>query len=438
MMRGARLAVAVIAVLAVSLGTGMPRGAGVPAATAAAGGWVLPTGPVTLNEWDGGDGTKSALLRELIADYEKLHPNVKINFETDVKSLKVAAAIASGTAPEIFEASDANLQKYIVAKAVEPLPSAAWGQSNVDGVLALYLPHVLDAITAGRSLYAVPDQLNAHSLYINNRMFRAAGLDPVKDAPKTWDDMVRLNKVLTKKQGDRITQKGFEFRYVCDDGHWQAHIFHILTYQAGGDVIKDSKPVFNSEAGLTALRVWKSLVVAPAVSQNTCSSPYQDFAVEQDAMTFAGPHVGKIVERINPAMAGNYTVVPLPQLHPDHPATLIYSFNWSVNARASADQKRVAWDLIHFMSARPEMWWSRIQFLQGTKGWLSMPVAKNTPFMSAFTHDLSVGRPLGRTTYYADLQTIIARMVDKVVLKDVDPKSALAEAQDEFIRASSK
>jgi hypothetical protein len=109
-----------------------------------------------------------------------------------------------------------------------------------------------------------------------------------------------------------------------------------------------------------------------------------------------------------------------------------------VNARASAAQKRVAWDLIHFMSSRPEMWWQRIQFLQGTKGWLTMPVARDTPFMSAFTHDLSVGRPLGRTTYYADLQTIIARMVDRVVLKDVDPKAALAEAQDEFLRASSK
>jgi multiple sugar transport system substrate-binding protein len=437
-MRCGRLAGGVIAVLAICLGVGVPRGAGVPAATAAAGSWVLPTGPVTLNEWDGGDGTKSALLRELIAQYEKMHPNVKVNFETDVKSLKVAAAIAAGTAPEIFEASDANLQKYIVAKAVEPLPPAAWGQPNVDGVLTLYLPHVLDAVTAGHSLYAVPDQLNAHSLYINNRMFRAAGLDPVKDAPKTWEDVARLNKVLTKKQGDRITQKGYEMRDVCDDGHWQAHMVHSLPYQSGGDVIKDGKPVFNSEAGLRALQTWKTLVVAPAVTNNTCSSPYQDFAVEQDAMTFAGPHVGKIVEQINPAMKGNYTVAPLPQLRPAQPATLIYSFNWTVNARASANQKRVAWDLIHFMSSSPEMWWRRIQLLQGTKAWLTMPVARNTPFMSAFTHDLSVGRPLGRTIYYVDLQTIIARMVDKVVLKDVDPKSALAEASDEFIRASSK
>ena len=425
-----------IVVTAICLGLTAPPGRGV--AEAAAAGWTLPTEAVTLVEWDGGDGTKSALLEELIGQYQKMHPNVTIKFETDVKSLKVAAAIAAGTAPEIFEASDANLQKYIATKVVEPLPPAAWGQSTVDGVLALYLPHVLDAVTSGHSLYAVPDQMNAHSFYINNRMFRAAGLDPVKNAPKTWEDVAKLNKILTKKQGDRITQKGFEMRYVCDDGHWQAHMFHILVYQAGGDVIKDGKPVFNSEAGLRALETWKTLVVAPAVTNNTCSSPYQDFAVEQDAMTFAGPHVGKIVERINPAMQGNYTVVPLPQLRPERPATLIYSFNWAVNARASAAQKRVAWDLSHFFSSRPELWWERVQFLQGTKYWLSMPVARNTPFMSAFTHDMSVGRPLGRTIYYADLQTIIARMVDRVILKDADPKTALAEATDEFVRASSK
>jgi len=425
-----------IVVTAICLGLTAPPGRGV--AEAAAAGWTLPTEAVTLAEWDGGDGTKSALLEELIGQYQKMHPNVTIKFETDVKSLKVAAAIAAGTAPEIFEASDANLQKYIATKVVEPLPPAAWGQSTVDGVLALYLPHVLDAVTSGHSLYAVPDQMNAHSFYINNRMFRAAGLDPVKNAPKTWEDVAKLNKILTKKQGDRITQKGFEMRYVCDDGHWQAHMFHILVYQAGGDVIKDGKAVFNSEAGLRALETWKTLVVAPAVTNNTCSSPYQDFAVEQDAMTFAGPHVGKIVERINPAMQGNYTVVPLPQLRPERPATLIYSFNWSVNARASAAQKRVAWDLIHFFSSRPELWWERVQFLQGTNGWLNMPVARNTPFMSAFTHDMSIGRPLGRTIYYADLQTIIARMVDRVILKDADPKTALTEATDEFVRASAK
>ena len=435
MMRCGRLVAGVIALLAMCLGAGMPRGTGVPAATAAAG-WVLPAGPITIGEWDGGDGTKSHLLMDLIAQYEKMHPNIKIQFETDVKSLTVAAAVAAGTAPVIFEAPDSVLPKYISAGALEPLPPAAWGKATVDGVLTLYLPHVLDGFMAGHTLYAVPDQMNAHSLWINNRLFREAGLDPMKDAPKTWADVARLNAKLTKKQGDRITQKGFEFRYICDDGHWEAQLFQALVYQAGGQVLQDGRPAFNGPAGVEALNTWKSLVTAPQVTQNTCSSPYQDFAVEQDAMTFAGPNGGPVFEQVNPKMKGNMTVVPLPQIRPDHPVTLIYSFNWTVNARASAAQKRVAWDLIHFFSTQPTLWWTRIGFLQGAEGWYKTPEAQRTPFLNVFNHDLSVGRPVPRTTHYPELQAALKRMMDRVILNNADPKQALDQAAEEYTRAA--
>jgi len=207
--------------------------------------WTLPSQQVTVSYWDTGDGTKKALLSKLIAEYEKLHPNLAIKFESDVKSDKIAVAVSSGAASEIFEVADFNLPKFLAVRALDPLPPAAWSQTSVNGVLAGYLPHVLDAMMDGGKLYAVPDQMNAHSLYINNRLFKEAGLDPLRDAPKTWDDVVRLNKVLTKKQGDKIVQKGFEMRYVCPDGHWISHMFHILMYQAGGEVIKDGKPAFD-------------------------------------------------------------------------------------------------------------------------------------------------------------------------------------------------
>src|SRR5579863_2487026 len=183
MIRASRLVAGVFTVLMMCLVGAMPRGAG------AAAGWALPSGPITITEWDGGDSTKSHLLLALIAKYEQMHPNVKIQFETDVKSLTVAAAVAAGTAPVIFEAPDSVLPKYIAAGALEPLPPAAWGKPDVSGVLSLYLPHVLDGFMAGHTLYAVPDQMNAHSLWINNRLFREAGLDPVRDAPKTWADV---------------------------------------------------------------------------------------------------------------------------------------------------------------------------------------------------------------------------------------------------------
>jgi multiple sugar transport system substrate-binding protein len=432
--RSGRVSFAVLVAIALGLamsvsGGGAPSARGAPA-------WSLPTQPVTLTYWDTGNGTKGDLITSLIAEYQRAHPNVTIKFETNVKSDKIAVSVSTGTAAEIIEVADFNLPKFLQVGALDPLPPAAWGKASVKEVTDLYLPGALNSMMEGGKLYAVPDQMNAWSLFINNRLFREAGLDPVKDAPKTWAGVVRLNNKLTKKQGDRIVQKGFEFRYVCSDSHWKARMFHVLMYQAGGEVIKDGKPVFNSEAGVRALNVWKSLTVAPQVSQNTCSSPYQDFAVEQDVMMFGGPHAPEIAARINPKMQDNYTAVPLPQLRPGLPATLIYSYNWAVNAKASAVQKQVAWDFIHYLSSKPELWWGKIKFLQGTRGWFDMPAAKESPFLQVYIHDIAVGRALGRTLYQTELQAILARVIDRVALGSDDPKRALDQAVEEFNRAA--
>jgi multiple sugar transport system substrate-binding protein len=424
MKRDARLLVAIGLGLLVFGGT---------VSSGSAQGWTLPTEPVTIAYWDTGNGTKGELIKALIAEYQKLHPNVTIKFETDVKSDKIAVAVSAGTAPEIFEVADFNMPKFMTVGALDPLPPAAWGEASVDGVLKAYLPNVLSAMMDGGKLYGVPDQMNAHSLYVNNRLFREAGLDPAKDAPKTWDDVVKLNLVLTKRKENRIAQKGWEMRYAAE--HWLAQMFQILLYQNGGEMTRDGKPTFNGDAGMRALQVWKSVTVDPRVTQNTRFSPYQDFAMEQDAMTFAGPHVGPIVERINPAMKGNYTVALLPQTRPDRPATVLYSYSWTVNARASTPQKRVAWDFIRHLSSKPDLWWN-IKFLQGTRGWYETPAAKATPFLPVFINDLTIGRPLARTTHYGEMQAAVARMIDRVILNNADPKQALDQAAEEFIRAS--
>jgi multiple sugar transport system substrate-binding protein len=422
---------------AVVVGLGLSDHVGVRAQpTGGTGAWTLPTRPITVGYWDGGNGTKGDLLKRLIAEYEKLHPNIKIKFETDVPSDKLSVALSTGTAPALVEVADWNMPKYLAVGALDPLPPAAWGQTGVEGVLNGYIPHLLDAMYHKGQLYGVPDQMNAWSFYLNNRLFREAGLDPAKDAPKTWADVVKLNTVLTKRQGDRIVQKGFEMRYACPDGRWVAGMFQTLVYQAGGEVLKDGKPAFNSAAGIRALEVWKSVTVAPQVTQNTCSSPNNDFGIEQDAMTFAGPNGGPVFERVNPQMKGNYTAVPLPQLRPDQPANLVYAFTWAVNAKSPADEKKVAWDLIHYLSTRPGQWWSEIAFLQPVKGWFETPAARQHPFLPVFIRDMSIGKPRARTTHYGELQTIVMRLGDRVILNNADPKQALDRAADEFARAA--
>jgi multiple sugar transport system substrate-binding protein len=406
------------------------------AAGAQSAAWTTPTEPVTLTYWDSADSVKNELLaRRLIPEYQQLRPNVTIRYEVvPGLSSKVLVAVGTGTAPEIFEVADFLLPKLLEARALEPLPPAAWGHASLAGVLETYLPGRLDGMMDGGRLFAVPDQMNAFSLYANNRLFREAGLDPVQDMPRTWDDVARLNARLTRREGNRVLRKGWEMRYAAE--HWLARMFHVLVYQAGGDVLRDGRPAFNSASGLRALEVWKSLTVAPRVTWNTSSSPYEDFAREQDAMTFAGPNAGPSIERINPRMVGNYTVAPLPSIAADRPVSHLYSFNWAVNARASDAQKRAAWDFIRYASTQPAVWMAEARYLQPLRGWHDEPSARQIPFLNVFIHDISVGRALARTAHYAELQAVLARMIERVVLGGADPQGALDQAAEEFARAT--
>jgi multiple sugar transport system substrate-binding protein len=398
--------------------------------------WTVPAHPVTLTIWDSADAVKNGLVAQtLIPEYRRLHPNVTIRYEAVAGlSTKLLVALGAGTAPALVEVADFLVPAVLEAGRLDPLPPAAWGKETVEEVLAGYLPGVLDPMVRGGRLYAVPIQMNAHSLYVNERLFREAGLDPGRDAPRTWADVALLNARLTRRQAGRVVQKGWEMRYASE--HWRARMFHILVYQAGGDVLRDGKPAFNDRAGLRALDVWKSVTVAPQVTRNTSASPYQDFAVEQDAMTFAGPNAGASIERLNPRMKGNYTVARLPVIDPARPATVLYSYSWGVNARAPEDQRRVAWDFIRFATGRPAEWMAAARYLQPAIGWDETLEARRIPFLPVFLHDLSVGRPMARTRHHAELQAALARMIDRVILNGADPRHALDQAAAEFARAA--
>ncbi len=402
--------------------------------------WPLPKGDLVLTFWDSTSALKTKLYTNLILpSYKQLRPTYTIKYESITTGnllQKLLAATATGTAPEIFELGDWYFPTYFDKDLLDPLPPEAFGHKSVPELLDSYLPGSLSAMQHKGRLYGLPDFTASHSLHINNRLFREAGLDPVKDAPRTWDDVARLNRVLTRKKGDQIVQKGFEFRYV--DDHWMGRSFHHLVYQAGGEILDgEGRPAFNSEAGLKALEVWKSVTVAPKVSQNTGASPFQDFGNEQDAMSYIGPNGQKQSENINPRMKDNITVVPLPQINPAKPATMAFSYVIVVNARVAEDKKKVAWDFVRHTLGDPKMWLANNGSLLPQKAWATSAEARKLlPFYDVFMHDIAISKPVARTQYYVELQSALARMIERVILNNADPRSALQQAAAEYERAA--
>ena len=93
----------------------------------------------------------------------------------------------------------------------------------------------LAAGTFGGKVYALPYQGNSMSLFLSNKAFEAAGLSPVKDAPKTWNDMMALGPKLKKVQGNRTVQKAFDFPYHSP--RWEMQMFQPLVEQFGGKTL---------------------------------------------------------------------------------------------------------------------------------------------------------------------------------------------------------
>ena len=426
---------AVLAVLAAAVAQWVSPGAG------AAPEWAVPQRRVTVTYWDSVDPARNALMANtVIPAYMRLHSEVAkeftIKYEVvpDLQSKLLAALDAPEPAADLVMVPDWYLPNLYQARVLDPLPTTAWDQHSVIAVAHTYVPQTLAAQMDGGRLYAVPVREHALSLFINNRMFRAAGLDPVRDAPKTWRDVAKLNTRLTKEQGGRTVEKGFEMRDAGCGDRWPADLFQMLLYQAGGEGTTGGLPVFNNDAGVRALTEWRTVTVDPQATHNTAGSPYQDFATEQDAMTVGEPTAGAAVEAINPKMAGNYTVVPLPQMSPDRPADIFSSDNWAVSARSPEDRRIVAWDFVHFAAAQPRLFWTAAGHLQPVR-WYDPLGVHQLPYLGVFVHDLSVARPRARSTRYPELQAALARMIARVFLDNADPKQALDQAANEYAAA---
>ncbi len=411
-------------------------------AAAAADPPVVPTEKTTIEIWWHEYGPFTAYVKQEIVAYQKLHPNVTINAtvtsSADINQ-KISVALATGTGPDIMD-NDASFYSLYYSKGVlEPLNLAVFGAETYADVIARYTPGGLDAATFNGKVYALPYQGNSMSLFINNKEFRAAGLDPKKDAPKTWQDVIALGPKLKIVQGTRTVQKAFDFPYHCN--RWEVQDFQPLTEQFGGKLLSDDGKTayLNSPAAVKALTLWVQVTKAggdPRTTMNTPSNPNQDFVDGRTAMYITGPWATPQI-RQSP-IGDDFTVVSLPQVDPAHPHTLVYGWMWGVNNAKPAAEKVVAWDFIRFMLAKPDEWLGKVGFVQPVKGVDQSDVAKNFPYFAVHMQDVSTGSWYLRSEYTNEITQALGRAIERVVYDGADPKASLDQAQAEAERVLNK
>ena len=284
-----------------------------------------------------------SIIKPLIQEYEAKNPNVKINYvkqsPQDYRE-RLASALAKGEGPDIFVFH--NTWVPLLARDLDSVPPQV--MSSADMAQNYYYVISADLTSQGRIL-GIPLGYDALTLFINEDLFKEAGLNP----PTTWVELRDDAKLLTKVVDGRIVQSGVALGRTENVDHWQ-EILALMMIQNGINFTNpDPSLVENS------LLFFNIFSKSDKVWDETLPPSTEAFAAGKLAMYFGPSWRAFNIKESNPNL--NFRTVPLPQIpkeNPDEP-DISYATYWSQGVWIKSKNKDLAWDFLKFISSRDSL-----------------------------------------------------------------------------------
>jgi multiple sugar transport system substrate-binding protein len=321
------------------------------AAPAAPANTAVPAAPaefVRLNlAIQGEDRNELNLYNQLIADFEKTHPNISVSVDWqpwDAFNTKLQTGFAAGTPPDVFWLWINNMEFYASrGKLLDITPYVKRDNFNLDD----FFPASLNAYRYKDGLYAIPRESSAIVLYYNKDLFDQAGL-PYPDKNLTFDKYLELAQKLTKKDAQgNITQFG--------TGPMTDYTTLWTTiWSNGGDVFDETKTkcVMNSPQTIQAVQWMADLSnkyhVAPTAGEAGGMNIEQLFLAGKVAMFYSGRW--STMTFWNAANAPKWDVADVAAASPEMRKTRTSAGSHAIAADSKHPEE--AWELLKFLSSK--------------------------------------------------------------------------------------
>jgi multiple sugar transport system substrate-binding protein len=387
-------------------------------------------GSTKITVWHGYTEVEADALDKLAAQWNTEHPKGQVDLVFDGGNdgalQKTIAGFTAGKAPDVayeYGSSAAALSRQ--PKLVDLTervkdPDFRWDDFFVSE---------REASTVNGKVIGVPALVDNLSLVYNKAMFEKAGV-PLPTADWSWADFRTAALKLTDKQ-----KKTFGWAYVNDGSEDTVWRYLAMLWQAGGDLLTadNTKPAFDSPAGLAALNQLKDMVVTDkSVYLDSGNQNYVNlFNSGKLAMLWTGPwDLGVINEDVE------YGVTLLPGYNGDHQTISgpdLYMLFDNSDARVETSWAFVKWLL------SPEV---HLQFAIDTG---DLPVRQSEtelpdyekfltkfPGNKVFVENLqNVKHARPNVASYNEVSTAVGKMVQSVLLGQAEPQAALDAARDE-------
>jgi multiple sugar transport system substrate-binding protein len=292
-----------------------------PAATTAPKGVIAVEDGASIVFSGWGDETEQKIYKDSIARFNAVYPGVKVDFQpipTDFQT-KVKAAMAGGTAPDVFYVDSELMTAFQPSGKLLALDSymAEAGTSRED-----FIPALLSIFTSDGKTYALPKDWGTLGLVYLPEAFTDAGVaEPTADW--TWADL--------KNAAEKIKAAG-KFGGFCMGADWAR--FAPFAFGAGGAyATEDGKtatmntPEIKAAAQAVAdLKASGALATPGDLSAGWCG---EAIGKKLAAMTYEGGWMVNFMRTTYPDVV--WKAVPLPT-GPKGKADVIFTNGIGVNA----------------------------------------------------------------------------------------------------------
>ncbi len=400
---------------------------------------VAAAAQTTVTYWTHVNAPAQKVEKKLISQFEAKNPSIKINYVVvDFNSLptKLTTALAGGAGPDIFNYFRSFAPALVQRNLIAPVDFKAFGVADQKAFTSRYVPSVIGGYTFGNTIYGVPHEVSNFAFWVNGAQFKAAGLDPVKDFPKTWADVVRLGKKLTITKNGKVVQEGISlplYNVVRD-----TLTLDSMARQAGGGLFSEDgkKAMLNSPSAIKALQTWADMVHVskindPALGPTASTDNTNLFGDGTASMTnVGGSWLTSILQQTYPKVYKAYNVGPEPRFNTKLKiGSDIYGFGLFVT-KASKNQA-AAWQFARFLVDHGNDYFSGAGIWLGDKAPLNPKLTATLKKWNVFESTFSEGSFLPPVTNYNQLANIIERAIERSVLNGQSAKSSLDQAQQE-------
>jgi len=365
------------------------------------------------------------VMKDLIAEFEKSHPRVKISYQQQNQNEyreRLQSALIQGRGPDIFRFH--NTWTPMFRNYLQAVPTDIYSSSEFSDT---FYPVANKDAMLGANLMAIPLETDNLVMFVNDALFAQAGIA----IPKTWDELklaaVAIARCSTPDgkcyPGARVLTAGAALGSTGNVDHWE-ELLALLMLQ--NNVNLNNPGGASNQAASDVINYFNSYVQQSHVWDPNLPTSTILFASGKVGIIFAPSW--KALDIIGANSSLKFSAHPVPQLPVDpnqNEQPIAYATYWleGVNNKSKAGPE--AWAFLKFLTT-PENQQKLYQSAVATGRPFGEPYSRkdlasqitNTPYLGAaisqlpiskswylasFTHDGPTGINTRLSEYYAKL-----------------------------------